>query len=826
MTDLLLQFGLSNLLLSLLIAAAAWAVHVSGRWPSVAHLLWLVVLVKLLTPPVVALPGVALPGWWGPQTAASTPATPRAHPPSRPIESADNIALVPDAGPAIAAEHLAAFEPGGVPATTPEPLAGASPAADSSAWPQVRVALVGVWLIGSAFVLTITLVRVFRFNRLLRNASVQAGPDVQRLAQDVGRRLGLRRVPKVYTTRAKLSPLVWWAGGRVRIVLPTDVAESMPAAQLRWVLAHELAHVRRRDHGVRWIEWLACVAFWWNPAAWWARRNLRANEEACCDALVLGCFSSTQDTPKHYADAILCVVESLALPALRPPAIASEINSGGTLERRFEMILSAKTLTHTPRWARTLVLLGAVGLMPLGLAQADELTPKPGDREARQVDLDQAAERIRRAIQAGEITAEEGRRKMAEVRAMQAHGDHAQREQHRERHAEHDRPDTMGMDEETYDAIVAHLAKEGVGRIQMEATLGGLIRITHAIMEQGDGFEMHDEMVEYLSTEVGLNRDQIGVLVDVARKLAAETAQAAEHAAQGEDVDIRGYFLRMGVDEATLDRVVGALREHGVGRVQIDPTLGGLFHTILAIKEHGLEAAMESIDAHDFFSEQVGLNDEQIELVAGLAQRIYAGLVEAHQPHEGHQERRDGEGHGERGDAHAQIEAALARLKAAVEAGEINVEQARERVEALRRQLAERTAQREGDARRDGERRDGDRAARERDTDGARRDREGAERERGVRDGERQRREQAQRDGTRGDDDKVDPHARAERVRAALASGDLTRDEARRHLNALREQMVHQIELALEAGKITRDEAREKIAAIREMTQLPDGDGR
>lgn len=816
MTDLLLQFGLSNLLLSLLIAAAAWAVHVSGRWPSVAHLLWLVVLVKLLTPPVVALPGVALPGWLGDETAANTQVITQEHPPGWPGAFTETSTLRPDAALGFDAEHRTAFGHADMLEAATAPRSVANPAAETSGWARARAVLVAGWLIGSAFVLTITLVRVFRFNRLLRNASVQAGPSVQRLAQDVGRRLGLRRVPKVYTTRAKLSPLVWWAGGRVRIVLPTDVAESMPTAQLRWVLAHELAHVRRRDHGVRWIEWLACVAFWWNPAAWWARRNLRANEEACCDALVLGCFSSTHDTPKHYADAILCVVESLALPAIRPPAIASEINSGGTLERRFEMILSAKTLTHTPRWARTLVLLGAVGLMPLGLAQADELTPKPGDREARQVDLDQAAERIRRAIQAGEITAEEGRRKMAAVRAMQAHGDHAQREQHRERHADHDRTDTMGMDEETHDAIVAYLAKEGVGRIQMEATLGGLIRITHAIMEQGDGFEMHDEMVEYLSTEVGLNRDQIGMLVDVARKLAAETAQAAEHAAQGGDVDIRGYFLRMGVDEATLDRVVGALREHGVGRVQMEPTLGGLFHTVLAMQERGRDGQMGWIDDGAFFSEHIGLSDEQIELVAGIARQVYESLRDRPSERGEVQEQR-----AERAATGADVDALLARLKAAVEAGEINVEQARERVEALRRQLAERTAQREADAWRDG-----DRAARERDTDGARRDREAAERERGVRDGERQRREQAQRDGTRGDDDKVDPHARAERVRAALASGDLTRDEARRHLNALREQMVHQIELALEAGKITRDEAREKIAAIREMTQLPDGDGR
>jgi Zn-dependent protease with chaperone function len=30
---------------------------------------------------------------------------------------------------------------------------------------------------------------------------------------------------------------------------------------LRWILAHELGHIKRKDHLVRWLEWLALVAF-------------------------------------------------------------------------------------------------------------------------------------------------------------------------------------------------------------------------------------------------------------------------------------------------------------------------------------------------------------------------------------------------------------------------------------------------------------------------------------------------------------------------------------------------------------------------------------
>ena len=65
------------------------------------------------------------------------------------------------------------------------------------------------------------------------------------------------------------------------------VADERRVQDWQWIVAHELAHVRRRDYLVRWVEWLACVCFWWNPVVWWAQRNLRAMEEICCDDLVL-----------------------------------------------------------------------------------------------------------------------------------------------------------------------------------------------------------------------------------------------------------------------------------------------------------------------------------------------------------------------------------------------------------------------------------------------------------------------------------------------------------------------------------------------------------
>ena len=84
----------------------------------------------------------------------------------------------------------------------------------------------------------------------------------------------------------------------MRVVIPATLPKQIGSERLRWILAHELAHVKRRDHLVRWLEWLACVAFWWNPIVWWTRRNLRLDEEVACDAMVLDRLNAE---PRAYA---------------------------------------------------------------------------------------------------------------------------------------------------------------------------------------------------------------------------------------------------------------------------------------------------------------------------------------------------------------------------------------------------------------------------------------------------------------------------------------------------------------------------------------------
>src|SRR5206468_12726429 len=106
------------------------------------------------------------------------------------------------------------------------------------------------------------LVRIAAFEARLRRAR-PAPPAVRADCRAISLRLGLERPPEVVLLEGALSPLVW-ALGRPRVALPAVLAEGPPAA-LRGVLAHELAHLARRDHLWACLDLAAAVLHFWLP---------------------------------------------------------------------------------------------------------------------------------------------------------------------------------------------------------------------------------------------------------------------------------------------------------------------------------------------------------------------------------------------------------------------------------------------------------------------------------------------------------------------------------------------------------------------------------
>jgi beta-lactamase regulating signal transducer with metallopeptidase domain len=247
---------LFNTLCALPLAALALLARASRRVPpAVEHVLWLLVLVRLVLPPI------ALP--------APTPAS-------------SGPAVVSSGDPSLGDELVAA--------TTR--LLGPS----WSIWGAQL--LLGLFLATLCFVVVREIRRARAVERCVRLASTADAP-LARHVRAVAERLGLA-APPVRVSPEVAGPFLW-SPGRPVLVLPEGA--ELPEET---VLAHELAHLARRDHWTAWFELVVQGFHFWNPLFWLARRQLHRAAELACDGFVVARFPGAR---RAFASALVATAE-------------------------------------------------------------------------------------------------------------------------------------------------------------------------------------------------------------------------------------------------------------------------------------------------------------------------------------------------------------------------------------------------------------------------------------------------------------------------------------------------------------------------------------
>jgi beta-lactamase regulating signal transducer with metallopeptidase domain len=360
--------------------------------PAARHALWLVVVVKLLCP-VGLLWSVPLPleepRLLGGQTnrgpnvpgLANSPAE-TAYPEALPVYVA-TLTTDPGEGPpavAGAADHGRVKGAAGAAGAGP-PVSGTrhagfgTPAAESEGigpplWWWVQV----LWLAGAVVVAARYARRTARFSRYARSGKPPA-PSLQRQVAELAAVVGVR-APPVRVLAGLPSPVVWCLFRPV-LLWPKGLQGQLRGGGRRAVLVHELAHLRRRDHWVRWLELAAAALHWWNPLFWFVRRQLRFCAELACDAWVTGTLPEAR---RDYAEALLKVCARPGRSAAPSPAVGVGGDGRRDFRRRLTMIMRDQVPCRLAAGAKLLVVLLLLAALPawtLGQGQADPgLQPK------------------------------------------------------------------------------------------------------------------------------------------------------------------------------------------------------------------------------------------------------------------------------------------------------------------------------------------------------------------------------------------------------------------------------------------------------------------
>lgn len=239
-------------------------------------------------------------------------------------------------------------------------------------WPLI---LMLGWAAGTAAGLARMALAWLAVRRIRRSARAFPSGDLPYCA----RILGIGHGVEVLETRDGLMPMTFGLF-RPAVLMPAG-ANEWSGERRRYVLLHELAHVRRGDAATHLMARLVLCLHWWNPLAWKAWGEFLKERERSADDLVL---SAGAPAPE-YAGQLLEIARSMQAP-LAAGWAALAMARPSQLEGRLLAILDRKCNRKPPRrrFAAAVLLLAAGIAVPLAALQAQRgtLAEVPADADA------------------------------------------------------------------------------------------------------------------------------------------------------------------------------------------------------------------------------------------------------------------------------------------------------------------------------------------------------------------------------------------------------------------------------------------------------------
>jgi beta-lactamase regulating signal transducer with metallopeptidase domain len=324
----------------------------SAHW---RYLLWLVVLIKCLAPPImpVVLPGVAgtIQHFFTRQSPTNQDSRQAAEAGSLPTRSFQ------DSRPQAAAGL--------------ETLSLSLPLWKRIDW---QFCFGMSWAIGCLGYLMTALVKAWRIQCGLKRT--RTWPDMELECEFLGmaKMIGIRHRPKLCLIRGLGQPFVWGIF-RGSIYLPENFGRQGTSRERRLVMGHELAHVLRWDALINFIQVIVQAVFFFHPIVWWLNRIIRHEREKCCDEMAI---ASLKVDSREYGTAIVDRLAAYYEPACPASSLAISGHAKDLEDRVRSLLLPGRSFRRRPTVtavATAALVVATVGPIHLVLTAEPTQTP-------------------------------------------------------------------------------------------------------------------------------------------------------------------------------------------------------------------------------------------------------------------------------------------------------------------------------------------------------------------------------------------------------------------------------------------------------------------
>ena len=166
------------------------------------------------------------------------------------------------------------------------------------------VAVFAVWIAIAAVVMFRFAVGIWKLRRLRRNCLPIAASDRYRALHDVVAGFaGTRSVSLCTSKHVRVPTAIGFF--KPLIVFPEWSLQELTTEELKVILLHEFAHLRRMDDWTNLAQQLVRTVFFFHPAVIWIEKRLSLEREMACDDVVL----AETGNPGAYAECLVKLAE-------------------------------------------------------------------------------------------------------------------------------------------------------------------------------------------------------------------------------------------------------------------------------------------------------------------------------------------------------------------------------------------------------------------------------------------------------------------------------------------------------------------------------------
>lgn len=186
-----------------------------------------------------------------------------------------------------------------------------------------------LWLGTITLLASKLLIEITTVNRLPQQGTVAPSDKLQARFDELAKQIQLRITPRLLISLKVDVPMaIGWL--KPVVLLPANMITGLNSEQLEMLILHELAHIRRHDYLVNFLQTLVEILLFFHPAVLWVSKQMRNEREYCSDDIAVQHCGNAIAYAHTLADtASLCTkVHNHTIPAMAMAA------SGGDLKQR------------------------------------------------------------------------------------------------------------------------------------------------------------------------------------------------------------------------------------------------------------------------------------------------------------------------------------------------------------------------------------------------------------------------------------------------------------------------------------------------------------